>query len=92
MASGWHKMDWNDTSMLQDHYYYLVTIPFFETPMKAKWHSEMGGHWEVFGVPMGNPGECGCTYHYEWEEDDDERVIAWMEMPDVYKEDSNDTD
>ena len=41
--SEWHKMDWEDTSQLQDHYFYLVTYRGLKTPMKAKWHAEMGG-------------------------------------------------
>ena len=85
MCSTWHKMDWLDTSALKDHYYYLVTIPFFETPMKAKWHVE--GAWEIFGVPTKVHGECVCKYCHEWDKDDDDmRVIAWMDIPEVYKE------
>lgn len=80
----WHKMDWEDTSLLDDHYFYLVTIPYFQTPMKAKWHNDIC-HWEIFGVPTGIPGQCRCMYVDEWETDSDMRVIAWMHLPEVYK-------
>ena len=88
MASGWHKMDWNDTSLLQDHFYYLVTHKGYKTPMKAKWHNDMGGIWEVIGTTYGF--DVGKEYWYSWETENP--ILAWMEMPDIWKEDSNDTD
>ena len=60
---------------LKDHYYYLVTHRKYKTPMKAKWHSENGGAFEVY---------ChnGSEFWYSW--DPDNPIIAWMEMPEIY--------
>ena len=82
--SEWHKMDWEDTSQLQDHYFYLVTYRGLKTPMKAKWHAEMGGCWEVRGIPYLK--KLSIEYWYPWEENNP--IIAWMDIPDIYhKED-----
>lgn len=78
----WHKMDWNDISQLQDHYYYLVTHKNYKTPMKAKWHSENGGCWEVLGC-WGGDFHQFSDYDYSW---DNHVVLAWMDLPDIYRE------
>lgn len=75
----WHKMDWENPSELKDHHYYLVTHKKFKTPMKAKWHEEMGGSFEVI---IG-----GLHVNEVWHSwDFDNPIIAWMEMPDIYRE------
>ena len=72
----WHEFDWDDTSKLKDHYFYLVTHKKYETPMKAKWHEE--GAWEIIS---------SLCNQYDYVEPWDEKfVIAWMELPKCYKE------
>ena len=73
----WHEFGWNDISQFKDHYYYLVTHTKYETPMKAKWHNEMGGCWQILGGTGDN-----SDYVYSW---DEKYVIAWMELPEIYK-------
>lgn len=73
----WHKFDRENHNALQDHYYYLVTHKDYATPMKAKWHEGCDEHWEIF-VGMGRPNEIVYTW------DKDCKVIAWMEMPEIY--------
>lgn len=86
MTFKWHKMDWKDPSGLVDHHYYLITYKGYETPLKAKWHSDMGGCFEVLGTTRGLYGfDIGIGYFYNWEPDNP--VIAWMELPDIYRED-----
>lgn len=72
-------MDWLKTSenldKLKDHYFYLVTHPDFGTPLKAKYHDDLGGYFEFPYYPVDmefvNPifGKCVCKY--------------FMEMPDM---------
>lgn len=81
----WHKMNWEDTSELKDHYYYLVTHTDYGTPMKAKWHNEAGGCFEVIGVPK-SLHEYDVEFVWSYESEDHNPIIAWMEMPDIYKE------
>ena len=84
----WYKMDWNDTSLLKDHYYYLVTVPHYDTPMKAKWHADPGlEHWEILGVKVGY-GKYISVYAHQWDASDDHKVIAWMHLPEVYHEEN----
>ena len=74
----WHKFDrGNHYGCLEDHKYYLVTHKDYVTPMKAKWHEGCDEHWEIF-VGMGRPNEI----EYTWDEYC--KVIAWMEMPEIY--------
>lgn len=44
-------MKWLKTSenqdKLQDHYFYLVTHADYGTPMKAKYHDDMCGYFEI---------------------------------------------
>lgn len=86
----WHKMDWNKTDELKDHCFYLVTHKDYKTPMKAKWHSDAGGIWEIRGCPVVYTGidddVTAFTSRYEFAWDDDHLVLAWMEMPELYKE------
>lgn len=87
MIYEWHKMDWKDPSGLVDHHYYLVTHKDYKTPLKAKWHSDNGGCFEVLGVVYGR------EFWYSWEPDNP--IIAWMELPDIwpdaiYKKDEKD--
>lgn len=81
----WHKMNWKNTSELQDHHYYLVTHRDYMTPMKAKWHSEFGGTWEILGCPAMS-GMIFSSNRYENSYDAEHYVLAWMELPDIYKE------
>lgn len=74
----WYPFDREAGSFpeLQDHFYYLVTDTRFETPMKAKWHSDAGGRWDILGVPN---GLRNCFYTF----DEDCPIIAWCELPPV---------
>ena len=75
----WHEVIKECPSkLLIDHYYYLVTHSKYGTPMKAKWHDEMGGIWEVF-IGNGEPNE----HIYSW--DDPYPILAWMQMPANYE-------
>ena len=76
----WHRMDWDKYSGLENHFYYLVTIPEFGTPMKAKWHDE--GYWEVLGIKS-IPGWGKYVYPYD---EENSNVVAWMDLPEVYGE------
>ena len=78
MESNWHKYPSDDDSLLKDHYFYLVTHKDFGTPMKAKYHSDV----EEFEVYIG--GINNNEYWQPW--DPDNPIIAWMELPDIYKE------
>lgn len=76
----WRKFDrCNHYGCLEDHNYYLVTHKDYATPMKAKWHEGCDEHWEIF-VGMGRPNEIVYTW------DEDCKVIAWMEIPEIYNE------
>lgn len=67
---------------LQDHFYYLVTHKKYGTPMKAKWHDE--GYWEVIGeTDSQRPFQYTSMNYWDWEEN--HPILAWMEMPEVYK-------
>lgn len=81
----WNKMDWNKTDELKDHWFYLVTHKDYKTPMKAKWHSEDGGCWEIRGCPAMS-GMIFYTSRYDYSIDTEHYVTAWMELPDIYKE------
>ena len=61
---------------LKDHYYYLVEYKNYETPIKAKWHNDFGGHWEIF-IGNGKPNE----FVYEW--DDNNTIKSWIQLPSV---------
>ena len=78
-------MKWLKTSenqdKLQDHYFYLVTHVDYGTPMKAKYHDDIGGFFEIFSrgtfTEFINPilYPCKCKYFMEL-----------PEMPEDYKE------
>ena len=85
MTFKWHKMDWENPSGLVDHCYYLITHKGYKTPLKAKWHNEMGGCFEALGVTYGF--DIGREFWYSWEPNNP--IIAWMELPDIYKEDED---
>ena len=67
---------------LEDHYFYLVTHADFGTPMKAKYHDDMGGYFEIkssdkkIPVEYVNPiiGESKIKY-----------FMPLPEMPEDYK-------
>ncbi len=81
----WNKMDWNKTDELKDHWFYLVTHKDYKTPMKAKWHCEDGGCWKIRGCPAMS-GMIFYTSRYDYSYDTEHYVTAWMELPDIYKE------
>lgn len=76
----WNKMDWDNASgILKNHYYYMLTVKGFGTPMKGKWHHEMAPYWEIHT-------EGKTIVEYIWDhEKGDEKVIAWAEMPEIFK-------
>lgn len=76
MSGKWHPYDPKKSGTEQgllDHFYYLVTHRDYDTPLKAKWHAE--GLWVVIGF----------TPQYVWDWYEDQPVIAWMELPDIYR-------
>lgn len=85
----WNKWKNSDIDVLKDHYYYLVTCKKYRTPMKAKWHSE--GYFEVF-IGQGKPNifvympDDEGNYAYDENTESDEKIIAWMEMPEIYSD------
>ena len=78
-------MKWLKTSenqdKLQDHYFYLVTHSDFGTPLKAKFHDDLGGYFEFRGYDIDNEfvdpifRDSKCKYFMEL-----------PEMPEDYKE------
>ena len=81
--SEWHVYDRKHPKGLEDHNYYLVTHTHYGTPMKAKWHADLGGIWEVYGC-QGREGYHGQVYEYWYAWDKENPITAWMELPDVY--------
>lgn len=79
-ANPWLKTSEN-LDKLEDHYYYLVTHPAYKTPIKAKYHDDMGGYFEFPHYPVVSEftdqilGECKIKYFMEL-----------PEMPDDYEE------
>lgn len=62
---------------LKDHYFYLVLDKRFGTPMKAKYHDDMGGYFEL--VSLVKPRDT--IFIDQWF---GERDIDWfMEMPEA---------
>lgn len=77
----WLKVSEN-LDKLEDHYFYLVTHADYGTPMKAKYHDDMGGYFEIMskkGVPIEyvNPIFAKRKIKY---------FSPLPEMPDDYKE------
>lgn len=76
----WYKTEDNQ-NMLIDHYFYLVTHPDYGTPMKAKYHDDLGGYFEIVSGKKESIyitpifGKCKCKY-----------FMPMPEMPDDYKE------
>ena len=70
MNGRWNKFDPMDDDKLKDHWYYLIAMEGYETPMKAKWHSDLN-MFEVKGVNR-------AVYNDE--------IRAWMEMPEMPNE------
>lgn len=77
----WHRLPDNKTALV-DHYFYLVTHADYGTPMKAKYHDDLGGYFEIMNkknVPVEyvDPilGESKIKY-----------FMSLPEMPDDYKE------
>ena len=66
---------------LKDHYFYLVTHKDYGTPMKAKYHDDLGGYFELINYKRETEyinqilGESKCKYFMEM-----------PEMPNDYKE------
>lgn len=87
--NGWHAFDKDDPGPeLQDHHYYLVTHTDYKTPMKAKWHSELGGGWEVLGCAGDGWTETKEEFWYSW--DANNPIIAWMDLPDIFQSEFTD--
>ena len=77
----WYRLPDNKI-LLVDHYFYLVTHADYGTPMKAKYHDDLGGYFEIMNkksVPVEyvDPilGESKIKY-----------FMPMPEMPDDYKE------
>ena len=45
-TANWHRLP-DDESVLVDHWFYLVTHADYGTPMKAKYHDDLGGYFEI---------------------------------------------
>ena len=77
---GWLRTSENQDKLI-DHYFYLVTHPDYGTPMKAKYHDDLGGYFEIVSGKKEsiyvNPifVKCKCKY-----------FMPTPEMPDYYKE------
>lgn len=83
VEKGWLKTSENQDKLI-DHYFYLVTHCDYGTPMKAKYHDDAGGYFELLTYECGkfcefiNPifqHSCRCKY-----------FMPLPEMPDDYKE------
>lgn len=53
---GWLRTSENQDKLI-DHYFYLVTHADYGTPMKAKYHDDMGGYFEILSVDKKIPVE-----------------------------------
>ena len=78
-AQKWIPFD-RDDNRLKDRYYYLITHTDYKTPIKAKWYSYEGEWVEPF---------TGKTLWHSWALEDN-KVLAWMELPEPYRERSED--
>lgn len=87
----WHPYDPDQDAKeagLKDHYFYLVTHREYSTPLKARFHypEEV---WQVYGATLHCEfPDCCFEFWYSWDEDNP--ILAWMEMPEIYKEETND--
>lgn len=80
-AQQWIPFD-RDDNRLKDRYYYLITHTDYKTPIKAKWYSYEGEWVEPF---------TGKTLWHSWFPEDN-KVLAWMELPEPYCERSEDAE
>lgn len=80
-AKGYPK--WNKLSetedMLKDHYYYLVAVPMYKTPMKAKYHIDE--RLQLLGTGAWGD-ETMNILQYEF----NKMPIYWMELPEMPEE------
>lgn len=80
MVPAWKNVD-ACRDELEDHYFYLVLHKRFGTPMKAKYHDDMGGYFEIVSAL---PNEIGWIDNVFIDPLFGERNIDWfMEMPEA---------
>lgn len=81
-AQRWIPLTKDTIDRLKDHHWYLITHKDYETPIKAKFH--LGGlqHFTWY-----NGGGIWCCSYYI--EGYDNEVLAWMPLPDPYKEEDD---
>ena len=76
MVPAWKSVD-ACRDELKDHYFYLVLDRRFGTPMKAKYHDDMGGYFQVVSLV----NACDVVFIGQLFE---ERDIGWfMEIPEA---------
>ena len=77
----WYRLPDNEI-LLVDHYFYLVTHADYGTPMKAKYHDDMGGYFEIMSkknVPVEYVNQILGKSKIKY-------FMPMPEMPDDYKE------
>ena len=77
----WYRLP-DNKELLVDHYFYLVTHVDYGTPMKAKYHSDMGGYFEIMNkkdVPVEYVDPILSKSKIKY-------FMPMPEMPDDYKE------
>lgn len=73
---GWKNADSKSwIKMFKDHYWYLLIVDGFETPVKAEFHDYGGCHFTWYGI--GVVGQLMPYAAYEWEG----RVLYAAELP-----------
>lgn len=78
----WYRLP-DNAILLVDHYFYLVTHADYGTPMKAKYHDDIGGYFEIVSGDKKIPAEYIDPIL------DNSKIKYFMplpEMPDDYKE------
>lgn len=73
---GWRNADSESWyTMFEDHYWYLLIVDGFETPVKAKFHDDGGCHFTWYGRNKNGTLTSYCAY--EWEG----QVLYAAELP-----------
>jgi hypothetical protein len=75
---GWQRADDGDQDWIykfKDHYWYLLIVDGFETPVKAEFHDDGGCHFIWYGLDKNGTPKRYCAY--EW----DDQVLYAAEFP-----------
>lgn len=82
MVPAWKNVD-ACRDELKDHYFYLVLDRRFGTPMKAKYHDDMGGYFEIVSALPNELGWIDNVYLFDGEYGEPRNIDWFMELPEV---------